>query len=929
MPQADRDRTPSPTLLLIDGHSLAFRAYHALPEMSTRSGEPTKAVYGFALMLLKALEEVHPDAVVLSFDVGKTFRHEQFAEYKAQRPEAPPDLEPQIERIRQLAAVLGIPVVERPGYEADDVLASLARRAREQGWEVVILSGDSDVLQLVRPGVRVMLPGGRRYSDAVVYDEERVRERYGLEPGQLVDFKALKGDPSDNIPGVRGVGEKTARTLLQQYGDLDGVYAHLEELKPALRKKLEAGREAAYQGRELVQLVDDLTLDFDLEGARLRPPDRERLVALFRELEFRSLLKRVDALFGRTRREGPAQLTLFGEEGGQEAGPPPPLPEGGTRTVRTEGDLEALIRALSGAEVIAFDVETDALSKQRAALVGVSLAVGPEEGWYVPVGHREDGRWASGQLPWEGVRPRLEAALAGKELVAHNAKFDLRILRRHGLDLPVHFDTMLAAHLLGERRIGLKELAFLRLGIEMEEIVDLIGPRGRGQGSMAQLSVERVAPYAAADAWVTWRLHRLLKAELEREGLTDLFYGLEMPLVPVLVAMEEAGILLDVEYLADLSRQLQARLRELEARIHELAGHPFNVNSTQQLSQVLFEELGLPTEGLKKTKSGHYSTSAQVLQGLRGLHPIVDLLLEYRQIAKLKSTYVDALPALVDPRDGRLHTSFHQAGTETGRISSSDPNLQNIPIRTELGRKVRRAFVAPEGFRLLSADYSQIELRVLAHLSGDEGLLAAFRRGEDIHARTAAEVFGVPLDAVTPAQRRLAKTINFGIIYGVTPYGLAQQTGLPQEEAARIIDRYFERYPGVKAYVERTLKEARKRGYVQTLLGRRRYLPELTSSNANLRRAAERMAINMPVQGTAAEVLKKAMLAVHRWLEEAGSRSRLLLQIHDELLLEVPEEEVPRVAREVRQRMEAAFRLDVPLRVDLRVGRNWEEMEPL
>ncbi len=932
-----------PKLVLIDGHALLYRAYHALPAtMVTSKGEPTNALYGFLSTVLKVLAEEQPDHVIVCMDRGRTFRHDLYKEYKAHRAKMPDDLRPQVERAEEVLSALGIPSCGLDGYEADDLIGTLAHQAEEAGLDTLIITGDSDALQLVREHVHVLVPG-RRYSDTVRYDPVRVRERYGFEAERLVEFKALKGDPSDNIPGVPGIGEKTAEELVRGFGSLEAIYERLEQIPPRYRKALEENREQAFLSRDLARIRTDAPIRLDLEGSRFGAYDREAVVRLFRELEFRSLLERLP---GRREAE-PApisrQLPLFAEGA---AAPPEPTEHPAYRIVRDEAALKEMLAAL-GSGPLALDTETTSTQPMDTELVGISLARGDGRAWYIPVGHRTpDGRRLPEQLPWETVCRHLSPLLgdAGIPKIAHHAKFDTLVLAEQGLEVRgITFDTLIAAYLVGgrsglaegegeaesgsaalrkDRSIGLKNLAFRYLGVEMRDISEILG-KGKAQRTMDRVPIEVVGPYACADADMTFRLKQVLETQLAESGLSALFEEVEMPLIEVLREMERVGVLLDIPFLLQMSRELQHALQELEEEIYGYAGHPFNVNSTQQLGEVLFHELGLPLTATSKLKSGGYSTASEVLEKLRGAHPIVEAVLRLRELAKLKSTYVDALPLLVNRRTGRVHTSFNQTATATGRLSSSDPNLQNIPIRTEIGRKVRQAFIASPGWVLLSADYSQVELRILAHLSQDPGLLEDFRRGEDIHASTAATLFGIPVSQVTPEQRRMAKTVNFGLMYGMSDYGLAQRLGIDQKEAAQFIATYFRRYAGVRRYLEETIRRGRELGYVSTVLGRRRYIPELRSSNRNVRMAAEREAVNTPIQGTAADIIKIAMVRLYRALQARHLRSRMILQVHDELVLEVPEAEVEVVVPLVKEVMEGAYRLDAPLQVEVHTGPNW------
>ena len=913
--------TQKKRLLLIDGHALAYRAYHATPPMSAPDGEPTNATFGFANMLLKAIDDHEPDYVIATFDAGRTFRHDEYDEYKATRAKMPDDLRIQVERICELTEAMGVPVHTLEGYEADDLLGTFAKKATEHDLETIIVTGDSDTLQLVEEDVRVLMPR-RTLGDVHLYDTESVRERYGLDPSQLIDLKALMGDSSDNIPGVRGVGEKTATKLLQEYGDLDTIYAHLDEISQTrFRNALEAGRNEAEMSRNLVTIVRDLDLDLDLDAAVWGAFNRERLMELLRELGFHSLVSRLPS-----RGTGDAgQLSMF-----EETSPAPSDPVlGEYMIIDTAEALQALAEELSQAERFGLDTETTGTDPMVARLVGLSVSADAGHGAYVPVGHAV--RQGEKQLDLATVREVLGPVLADETVakVCHNAKFDLTVLDKHGLPVSgLTDDTMLAAWLLSPsgRGIGLREQTWQRLGLEMIEITELIGT-GRNQKTMDQVSIERVANYASADADMTLRLRDLLLPELEKHNQRRLYHELEMPLVPVLQAMEMHGILVDTDYLHEMSQAITRWIAEVQERIYAEVGHPFNLNSPKQLGEVLFEELELPV--IRRTKTG-YSTDAQVLEQLRDKHPMVEMLLEYRTIDKLRSTYIDTLSLLVNKETGRVHTSFNQTGTSTGRLSSSDPNLQNIPVRTELGRQVRGAFVAPPGYRLLGCDYSQVELRLLAHVAQDPEMMAAFRRDEDVHATTAATVFGVGLDEVTYEQRSLAKAINFGLMYGMSQYGLASRTTLSVEEAGQFIETYFERFAAVKRYLDETRRFAEEHGYVETIMGRRRLFPELQNPNTNraVRSAAERAAINMPIQGSAADILKLAMIRLYDALQESELDARMILQVHDELVLEVAEADLEATTEMVVDIMSSAYELDVPLKVDAAVGENWMEMNP-
>jgi len=900
-------------LLLFDGHALVHRAFHAIPPLSvTRTGEPTGAVYGFASMLLKVLADFKPTHWAMALDSpGPTFRHEKFVEYKAQRPPAPDELKIQFARVRELIKSFNLPSFEVPSYEADDIIGTICKKASGQDIDILIVTGDTDTLQLVSPHVRVLTPKpGKRFSDTIIYDEAAVQQRYELSPGQLTDFKGLKGDPSDNIPGVRGIGEKTATKLIQAFGSIEGIYQHIDEVTPPkAQEALRQNEKAAQQSKELVTIDTDVPIDFDLDACRVSTYERGKVAELFRELEFSSLLPKLPETMVQEENPTPVEPQISKEAAHYQI-------------VDTAEALNKVVNALSHAESFVFDVETTSLDPRQAALVGISLSITPGKAWYLPVGHS-----SGNQLPIQQVIDRLKPLLENPKMakVAHNGKYDMTVLQKYKVNVQnLSFDTMIAAYLLGEKSPGLKPLAFAKLGIEMTPISNLIGS-GAKQISMAWVDIPKVAEYACADADMTTRLSKLLEKELKQQGLWKLFADVEMPLLPVLLRMETNGVALDTAKLREMSWSMSERMAKLENEIYKNVGHMFNINSTQQLGTILYEELKLPKT--KKTKSG-YSTDAAVLEGLKGTHPIIELLLEYRQLGKLKSTYIDALPALIDPDTGRVHTSFNQTGTVTGRLSSSDPNLQNIPIRTEEGRQVRKAFIAEkETSLLLAADYSQIDLRALAHLSQDPRLVAAFMQGEDIHTTTASQVFGVPLAEVTKDMRRLAKTVNFGVIYGMSEYGLEQATELSREQAAQFIKAYFEKYSGVKEYLARTKKEAAEKGYVQTLLGRRRYIPEINSPNAQVRMSAERMAINMPVQGTSADIIKVAMIQLQHEMDKHGLEAKMILQVHDELLFELPQTEIGKLKELVLQIMPNAIKLSVPVKVDIKTGRSWGDME--
>jgi DNA polymerase-1 len=935
-----------PVLYLIDGHALAYRTYFALTSGSssgfqTRSGEPTAGVFGFTSVLLRLLEQEHPEFLAVAFDTGRTFRDDLFADYKGTRAKMPDELRTQIERIRQLVDAFNIPRLEIEGYEADDVLGSVARQVVQRGLAVKIITGDRDLLQLVDDRTVVSLPG-KSLADSKDYFPGDVIEYFGVRPDQVVDFKALVGDKSDNIPGVAGIGEKTAASLLQSYETLDGIYAHLEELSAGVKKKLEAGQEAAYLSQKLSQIVTDLEIPIDLEQARPEAFDPEQVEALFRELEFRTLMTRLTSLektYGKHQPEKGEQLSLF--QPAVASQPAPDLPTTPVSAASNErqsiqvDNLEALhelVRRLESAKVISFDTETTSTDQMQAELVGISLSVEPGTGYYIPVGHLPE---AGPQLPLEVVLDALRKPLTDPNIpkIGHNLKYDFVILARYGLRVrPLSFDTMIAEWLTNpaSHNLGLKNLAWVRQGIKMTNIDELIG-KGKKQITMAQAPISQVTQYAAADAEVVLRLEPELQRELEERSALNLFHSLEMPLVSILADMEMAGVALDVTFLRQMSANLNERLLQIESQIFAEVGMPFNLNSPQQLSSALFERLKIePPARSARTSSGFYSTSADVLETLRGKHVVVDMVLEYRELSKLRSTYLEALPHQVNPATGRVHTSYSQTGSVTGRLASSEPNLQNIPIRTELGRQVRQAFVASAGHLLLAVDYSQIELRIVAHMAQDEAMLAAFHAGQDIHAATAAAIYGVPLSSVDKDQRRHAKAVNFGLIYGMSPFGLTRYTALTLAEAEDFVRAYFNQFPGVKSYLDGMRRLAAEQGYVETLLGRRRYFPALkTLTDRNQRGREEREAINAPIQGTAADIMKIAMIRVPAALERARLSARMTLQVHDELVLECPVEELIQTAALVQQVMADAYALLVPLQTEARYGQNWGQMNPV
>ncbi|MFN8454113.1 MAG: DNA polymerase I [Anaerolineae bacterium] len=953
--------TKKSTLILIDGHALAYRAYFGMPAtFSTAAGEPTHAVYGFANMLLAVWKEYNPDYFIVTFDAGDTFRHELYGEYKATREKMPDDLSSQITRIEQLVKAFNMPVFTKEGYEADDLLGTLATQAAAQGIETLIVTGDRDAFQLVNPHIKVVYPGGQnRFNERKLYDEAEVEARFGVPPGQLVDLKAMVGDTSDNIPGIKGIGDKTAAKLLQQYGSLEGIYAHLADLPAAQRAKFEADRDNAFLSQKLGRIITDVPgVALNVEAGKTTEFDLHEVANLFVELEFNTIFNRIP---GAPPDKSPKEYATIKPKRAEQI----TAPDGRYSTVDTPDKLAELVARLKQSDRLAVDVETDSTDEVQANLVGIAITPAAGEGYYLPVGHGEkpqpktEGQLSLFDTPTErgqdkpsppaplppSTPAQLDLAMVQSALASilsdpaitkymHNAKFDMTVLEQHGLPVaPPIFDTMIASwvgHNASDARHGLKDLAREKLHIQMTEIKELIGS-GKNQLTMNQIPVEKVTPYAAADVDMTLRLIEAVEKPMrDIPELGRIFYDLELPLVYVLKDMELAGIKIDAAALGQMSAQMGQRLAELEGKIYDVCGHKFNLGSTQQLSDVLFGKLGLPTTGLSKTKSGHYSTAAGVLENFKGQHEVIDLILEHRTLAKLKSTYLDALPTMINPHTGRVHTNYNQIGVSTGRISSSEPNLQNIPIRSEQGREIRRAFVAAAGCRLISADYSQIELRILAHVAQDPGLLQAFAQNEDVHAVTAATVLGIPLAEVTKDQRRIAKTVNYGLAYGQSAFGLAQSAGISQAEARDFIATYFQNYPGLKRYIDDTKRMALEQGYLTTLLGRRRDFSNLATATGAQRSALEREAINMPIQGTAADIMKIAMIQLHDALRREKLTSRILLQVHDELVLEAPEAEVAAAARLTREVMCQAYDLkEAALQVEVESGDNWLELEPV
>lgn len=920
-------------LILVDGSSYLYRAYHAFPPLTNSAGEPTGAMYGVLNMLRSLVMQYKPSHVAVVFDAkGKTFRDELFESYKSHRPPMPDDLRAQIAPLHEMVEAMGLPLLVVSGVEADDVIGTLACEASRKGMPVLISTGDKDMAQLVEPNITLI-----NTMNNTILGPDEVKEKYGVPPELIIDFLALMGDSSDNIPGVPGVGEKTALALLQGIGSLEAIYNDLDAIAPlgfrgskTLAPKMAENRELAFLSYQLATIKTDVELDKACEELQVTQPDVDKLHQLFSRYEFKRWLADVENGTwmdgkGTSTKPSPTPATSSAKASIPAA---PTLSAENYQTILEKADLERWVEKLSQASLFAFDTETDSLDTQEARLVGMSFAIEPGHAAYLPLGH--DYLDAPVQLPLEDVLKLMKPILESEKIlkIGQNLKYDAEVLENYNIELKgIGYDTMLESYVLnsvaGMGRHDMDSLADRHLNHKTVSFEEIAG-KGKKQLTFNQIALEEAANYAAEDADVTLLLHQALYPQLEAEPkLNHIFQHIEMPLVPVLVRMERKGVLIDANVLAAQSKVITARLAELEKDAFELAGEEFNLASPKQLQTILFEKLQLPV--IKKTPSGAASTNEEVLEELALNHALPKLLLEHRSLAKLKSTYTDKLPLMINPRTQRVHTSYHQAVTATGRLSSRDPNLQNIPVRTEEGRRIRQAFIAREGYKVMAADYSQIELRIMAHLSQDKGLLTAFAEGKDIHKATAAEVFGVPLDQVTSDQRRSAKAINFGLIYGMSAFGLARQLGIPRGEAQRYMDLYFERYPGVLRYMENTRLQASEQGYVETLEGRRLYLADIKSSNGMRRKAAEREAINAPMQGTAADIIKKAMIAVDNWLQTEKPHADMLMQVHDELVFEVKESELERVQAQVQRLMEQSMKLDVPLKVDVGIGDNWDE----
>lgn len=914
---------------LLDAYALIYRAYYGLirsPRINSK-GQNTSAIFGFLTTLNEVLQKEQPDLLAIGFDpAGHTFRHELFPEYKAQREATPEDIKRAVPIIKDLIKAYRIPILEVPGFEADDVIGTMAKAAVREGYEVRMITPDKDYAQLVEPNLLMQRPGHGNAPWEILGPQE-VCEKYGLQsPLQVIDYLALMGDAADNIPGCPGVGPKTATTLLQQFGSCEDIIAHSSELKGAVRKKIEEHVDEIKLSKVLTTIKTDVPLQYDFEQFKIEEPDKEALRQIFTELEFRSFLTKLDGP-QKSSKSAPVELSLFGSEPTEDKGNDSErlfsrlenLPYK-YKLIENETEAKELSDFLLTNEIFSLDTETTSIEALDAKLVGLSFSTEDFRAWYVPVSRETE----KAKKILEIFRPVYENPKILK--VGQNLKYDLTVLANYGIHLsgPL-FDTMLAHYLIQpELRHNMDYLAEIYLNYKTIHIEELIGPKGRGQKNMGDLEPKDIYKYACEDADVTLRLMKPLAEELRKNSLEEVFQNIEMPLMPVLARMERNGVVLDTETLKEVENDFTARLQTLEKDIYELAGHEFTINSPRQVGEVLFGELKL-SEKVKKTKSGQYSTSEEVLRDLHSKHPIVQKILDYRGLKKLLSTYVEALPKLINPATGHIHTSFNQAVTATGRLSSSNPNLQNIPVRGEDGREIRKAFIPEEGEIFFSADYSQIELRIMAHLSGDEHMIEAFNAGHDVHAATAARIFHKDIKDISKDERRKAKTANFGIIYGISAFGLAERMDVSRTEAKELIDSYFEMYPKIKDYISKAVDTAREKGYIETEFGRRRYLPDINSRNAVVRGYAERNAVNAPIQGTAADIIKIAMIRVQQRLDAEGCKARMMLQVHDELNFSVPTDEFDKVKRIVIEEMQGAYKMSVPLEADCGEGKNWLE----
>ncbi|MDD5354002.1 MAG: DNA polymerase I [bacterium] len=882
-------------LYIIDGHAYIHRAFHALPMLTNSQGLVINAVYGFTRMLLKIIKREQPDYLAVCFDSPQpTFRHKAFEQYKATRKETPEELKTQIPMVQEMVEAFKIPVFRMPGYEADDLIATIARQAEKQDVDVIVISGDKDILQLVGEHIKVLSePKG------ILFSEKEVEEKFGFSADKIKDYLGLCGDSSDNIPGVPGIGEKTALQLVKEYGTIENMYKNLDKMPVKVKNKMEQGRELAFKSKELVTLVENVPLTMTLDDLKPVPLDQEKALALFNRYEFKSL-----------------STELIEQSSEKDAC---------YEVITSPGEMEKIASQIKQKKEVSIDLETNSREPMLAEAVGLVLCFEEKKAYYIPLAHSYLG---APQQDKKKVLDLLGSIIEDEKIKKYgqNLKYDLLVLKNEGFELKgISFDVMISSYLINPSKLNhsLEDIAAEYLQYKMIPISDLIG-KGAKQITMDQVTVERAGEYACAQVDMVWRLKQKLSGLLKEKGLDKLFYDIEMPVMEILAEMEYTGILVDLPYLKELSKEIDGKITALEQVIYKIAGAEFNINSPQQLSRILFEKLGLPI--IEKTKTGA-STNESVLRQLQAMHELPKRIIEYRELAKLKSTYIDPIPEMINPKTGRLHTSFNQTVTNTGRLSSSEPNLQNIPIRTEIGRSIRRSFIPKKECVFISADYSQIDLRVLAHMSGDEHMKQAFHNHEDIHSHTACEIFGLKPEEIDDEKRRIAKTVNFGLSYGMSPYGLSQALGIDAATAKDYIDKYFARFSGVKEYMEKIVEKARHDGFVTTLLNRRRYLPEINAKDRNIRSFAERVAINMPIQGTAADIIKIAMINIAKKLKQENFQSKMLLQVHDELILEVPKAEVKQLEQMIKQEMETALKLDVPLEANVSIGPNWRDLD--
>jgi DNA polymerase-1 len=911
--------------ILIDGNALVHRAFHALPPLTTKTGELVNAVYGFTTIFLKALKDIKPEYVAVTFDKAKkTFRDEIYPEYKATRVSAPQELYDQIPKIKEVLKLFKVPVYELDGFEADDVIGTIAHNAEVNKPEIetIIVTGDLDTLQLIDDNTKVYSLK-RGISDTIIYDEKNVKQRFdGLKPNQMIDYKALKGDPSDNIPGVKGIGEKTAIQLLTQFKTLDNLYKNIQSKKfsDSVRQKLIDHKDEAFLSQKLATIVLDAPIKFKLSEAKIKPYDKQGLINLFQSYQFTSLLNKLP---GASADMVPARRSL--SEGGSSV---EQSAEANYQTIQTEKDLDNFLKELKKQKEFCFDTETTGLDPFNSKLMGISFCWQAGLAYYLPIAEvKGEGLFEEIKINQNWLK-KLAPIFADNKIakIGHNLKFDSEMLINQGLEVNnLAFDTMIASYVLnpGSRAHSLDNLAFTELGHQMISFADITNNK---KTPITQVPLLKLSEYSCEDADFTWRLYELLSSKLKKEKFVKLFEEIEMPLIPVLISMEQDGIKIDPQYLKIFAKKIQKSIDAVSKNIYKLAGQEFNISSPLQLKEILFDKLQISTTGIGRIKTG-FSTDAASLEKLKGRHKIIDLISDYRELSKLKNTYIDALPELIEKSTGRVHTSFNQTITATGRLSSSNPNLQNIPIKTALGREVRKAFIAEKGYKLVAADYSQIELRIVASIANDQNMLNAFKQGEDIHTITAAKINGIKEAEVTKDMRRAAKEVNFGVLYGMGTHGLASRTGISYAQAQDFIAKYFLAFPNIKKYIEETKEFARDKGYVETMFGRRRFLPDIHSGVPNIAAAAERMAINMPIQGTAADLIKMAMIKIHAKLSQISPKSRMILQVHDELVFEVPEKETTKVADFVKKEMEDVYKFQCPIKVGVEIGDNWGELK--